>query len=179
MDCEPPFSTFVDGVKRSLSLHRPSQTTYARKLTLDQEVAVLSCLFGHDGNSYLTVLGSTGNQGNTTAYWSLLLDRHIVVDVMQTKLGLGESFPPLFCYFFFISYMFVPHILLLDTSEGIHGYAPLFAAALCDPRTVATKKMEEETLPVPTLHPKLILTLHFDIGDEAFVANVEVHHSEK
>lgn len=68
--------------------------------------------------------------------------------------------------------------MILDTSEGIHGYAPLFAAALCDPRTVATKKMEEEILPVPTLHPKLILTLHFDIGDEAFVANVEVHHPE-
>ena len=39
--------------------------------------------------------------------------------------------------------------------------------------------MDEETLPVPTLHPKLILTLHFDIGDEAVVANVEVSNSDK
>ena len=88
---EPPFSLFVDGVKRSLSLHHPSQTSFARKLTLDQEVAVLSCLFCHNGDFFLTVLGSTGNHGNSTAYWSLLLDRHTIVDVMQTKLGLGVS----------------------------------------------------------------------------------------
>ena len=69
--------------------------------------------------------------------------------------------------------------LLLDTSEGIHGHAGLFAAALCDVRTIATKKMDEETLPVPTSHPKLILSLHFDIGDEACVANVEVRNPDK
>ena len=89
---EQPFTLFVDGLKHSLSLHRPSQTSFARKLTLDQEVAVLSCLFCHDGNSYMTVLGSMGNQGNSTAYWSLLLDRHTILDVLQTKLGLGVSY---------------------------------------------------------------------------------------
>ena len=68
--------------------------------------------------------------------------------------------------------------MLLVTDDGLHLHAKLFAAALCDLQTIATKKMDEETLPVPTSHPKLVLSLHFDIGDGAsYVANVEVNNT--